>query len=134
MSIYYPIEFLPENPELGEPKNRNYLRNNLPYANTKTENNNNNNNSMVQYGKKETYLSSSINNTEPSTEFHAIANKTNLASNIDNKTDYKIGNYDGSFKVKLAVNNYEADVLSVAEVGGIVSFPFGLTTPLNASV
>jgi hypothetical protein len=46
----------------------------------------------------------------------------------------KVGNYNGSFKVKLAVNNYEADVLSVAEVGGIVSFPFGLTTPLNASV
>jgi hypothetical protein len=55
-------------------------------------------------------------------------------TNIDNKTDYKIGNYDGSFKVKLAVNNYEADVLSVAEVGGIVSFPFGLTTPNNALV
>jgi len=52
---------------------------------------------------------------------------------IDNKTDYKIGNYDGSFKVKLAVNNYEADVLSVGEVGGIVSFPFGITTPLNIS-
>jgi len=30
--------------------------------------------------------------------------------------------------------NYEADVLSVAEVGGIVSFPFGLTTPNNALV
>ena len=52
---------------------------------------------------------------------------------IDNKTDYKIGNYDGSFKVKLAVNNYEADVLSVGETSGIVSAPFGITTPLNVS-
>jgi len=91
MSIYYPIEFLPENPELGKPKNRNYLRNNLPYSDTtkgpiSTENDNNNNNSVVKYGKKETYLSSSINNTKPSTEFNDIANKTNLTSNVDNKT------------------------------------------------
>jgi hypothetical protein len=86
MSIYYPIELLPENPELGEPKNRNYLRNNLPYGDTKTENNINNNNSIVEYGKKETYLSSSINNTKPSTEFNDLANKTNITSNVDNKT------------------------------------------------
>jgi hypothetical protein len=45
-----------------------------------------------------------------------------------------LGNYDGSFKVKLSVNNYEADVLSVEEVGGIVSFPFGISTPNNALV
>jgi hypothetical protein len=87
MSIYYPIEFLPENPELGKPKNRNYLRNNLPYGDSKTEEKTNENNkSIVEYGKKETYLSSSINNTKPSTEFNDLANKTNLTSNVDNKT------------------------------------------------
>ena len=30
MATYYPIEFLPENPELGDPKTRNFFRNNLP--------------------------------------------------------------------------------------------------------
>jgi hypothetical protein len=52
----------------------------------------------------------------------------------DSKTDYRIGNYDGTFKVKLAVNNYEVDVLSVGETSGIITAPFGITTPLNVAV
>ena len=43
-----------------------------------------------------------------------------------------MGNCDGNFKV--TINNYEEDILSVGETSGIITTPFGITTPLNISV
>ena len=65
MATYYPIEFLPENPTLGEPTNRNYLRNNLPYqisSNNQNPNTENDEDVVAQLGKKDTFLESSITN------------------------------------------------------------------------
>ena len=60
MSTYYPIEFLPENQKLGEPNTRNYLRNNLPYEDTSDTQQPEN--VVAVFGKKQDFLTSSINN------------------------------------------------------------------------
>jgi len=75
MATYYPIEFLPENAELGKPNTRNYLRNNLPFQPT-TENSVDENVS-AEFGKQVTFLESSINNTPVSNQNELIIDNLN---------------------------------------------------------
>ena len=105
MATYYPIEFLPENPTLGEPTNRNYLRNNLPYqisSNNQNSNTENDEDVVAQLGKKDTFLESSIlnktlenihansvskdiNNTHENTSNNTNTNKRYTRINIDSR-------------------------------------------------
>ena len=59
MSTYYPNEFLPEDEELGIPKTRNYFRNNLPM--NESEGNEDQVDVVANFGKKQDFLTSSIN-------------------------------------------------------------------------
>ena len=53
MSNYYPNEFLPETPELGNPATRNFFRNNLPFE--ETNDNNSPENVTAKFGKTEQF-------------------------------------------------------------------------------
>jgi len=87
MSTYYPIEFLPEDPDLGKPNTRNYLRNNLPFQPT-TENSVDENVS-AEFGKQVTFLESSINNTPVKNQNELVVDKSKLE---DRKTISKSSN------------------------------------------
>jgi hypothetical protein len=90
MATYYPIEFLPENKELGNPTTRNFLRNNLPVQ--PLSESNVDEASVANFGKQITYLESSINNN-PVVNQHEInvdksitSNKIDLENNITNSS------------------------------------------------
>jgi len=82
MSVYYPIEFLPEtnttkvnlenviseNTINPEPQNRNYLRNNLPYQETQDTEKPIDNQSRIDYGKVYTNVTSSLVGGDPTYE------------------------------------------------------------------
>jgi hypothetical protein len=85
MSIYNPIDFLPENPNVGNPSTRNFLRNNLPYA--ESSNNEQPENVTAQFGKKEEFLTSSINNDKLSNTYNNLVNKAN---NQESTNNYKL--------------------------------------------
>jgi len=86
MANYNPTEFLPENPELGNPKTRNFLRNNLPYSDTLG--NAESVDVTAQFGKKEEFLTSSINNNELKNTYVRLADKTDN-NQTNNQTDSK---------------------------------------------
>ncbi len=50
----------------------------------------------------------------------------------DDKTDYRIGNYEGTFKVRKSINNTEIDVISINETTAQVFVAGGLAT--NSSI
>jgi hypothetical protein len=76
MATYYPIEFLPENKELGNPNTRNYFRNNLPFQ--PSSENVVDESSVAEFGKQITYLESSINNSTIKNENELIVEKSIL--------------------------------------------------------
>jgi hypothetical protein len=85
MAEYYPIEFLPENPELANPTTRNFFRNNLPIE----ELNNNviNENIVATFGKKYDYKTSSINNNILKNKHETIVDKEKLNENNTNNNN-----------------------------------------------
>jgi len=90
MSTYYPNEFLPENPSLGNPINRNTFRNNLPYGNPTVSNNKNDitnstDGTIATFGSKTTYLETSLNNNPVYNQHEISVNKLN-AKNITHAT------------------------------------------------
>ena len=93
MAEYYPIEFLPEDPNLGKPNTRNYLRNNLPYADVSGKNTNTSvtetNNNIDNNGRLLTYTSSSIINGPVTDTYNDLVNKEVLDEKIP-----EIGNND----------------------------------------
>ena len=89
MSTYYPIEFLPNsNLELGEPKNRNYLRNNLPFSENQNETIDTTNENKINPQKKETFVTSSILNNNDISEYSRLTNTQNKLST--NESNHKI--------------------------------------------
>ena len=86
MATYYPIEFLPENPELGNPKTRNFFRNNLPIQ--PSSQNSVDEKSVAEFGKQNTYLESSIEN-KPVINEHAIKVEKSI---LDNKNSNNLTN------------------------------------------
>jgi len=84
MANYYPIEFLPENLDINEPNTKNYLRNNLSYSESA-----NNNTDIVDnnYGKKQSYVASSILNDTNINNNERLTNKSDniKTTNIINK-------------------------------------------------
>ena len=92
MEPYYPIEFLPEDSNLGEPNTRNYLRNNLPYADTGKDSSSSqveSNDNIDNNSKKLTYLSTSITNEPVSHNNTNLENKGEILQKIP-----EIGNND----------------------------------------
>jgi len=87
MANYYPIEFLPENSNIGEPKTRNYLRNNFPYSETSIDTSNKvTENTTDINGKKLTYTASSIQNNSDIYTFENLKDKnTNITNTNTNK-------------------------------------------------
>lgn len=88
MATYYPIEFLPENSELGNPNTRNFLRNNLPVQ-PLTESNIDET-SVANFGKQSTFLESSIENNKVVNKYENLVEKSNKEptiseSNLKNK-------------------------------------------------
>ena len=75
MSTYYPNEFLPENQDLDVPKTRNYFRNKLPLD--ETSKNQDDIDVVANFGKKQEFTTSSINNTD-------VLNTYETNKNIDN--------------------------------------------------
>jgi hypothetical protein len=88
MSTYYPNEFLPENQELGIPKTRNYFRNNLPM--NESEGNEDQVDVVANFGKKQEFLTSSINNTKLLNTHETIVNKDAKPENKTNKQKTRI--------------------------------------------
>jgi len=87
MSEYYPIEFLPEDPNLGKPNTRNYLRNNLPYAEeNKSTPEVEANENIDNNGSKLTYLSSSITNGPVTKKYNLIEKKSDIEEKIPDIT------------------------------------------------
>ena len=93
MSVYYPIEFLPEtsttksnlenailnNSTKPEPQTRNYLRDNLHYKESTDNQETNDNQQNTDYGKVYTDVTSSLIGGEPTYEL--TSNSLNTASN-----------------------------------------------------
>jgi hypothetical protein len=48
-------------------------------------------------------------------------------TNIDSKTDYRIGNYDGTFKVIKSLNNGDTDVLTINQTTNNITAPANIT-------
>ena len=89
MSIYYPIEFLPNsNLELGEPKNRNYLRNNLPFSENQNKTIDTTNENKTNNQKKEKFITSSILNNNDTSEYSRLTNTQNKIPT--NESNHKI--------------------------------------------
>jgi len=85
MATYYPIEFLPENPELGNPNTRNFFRNNLPVQPvTETDVDET---SVADFGKKSTFLESSIENNKVLNTFENNVEKKPTISESDLKSN-----------------------------------------------
>ena len=93
MSVYYPIEFLPEtsttksnlenailnNSTKPEPQTRNYLRDNLPYKESGDNQESNDNQQNIDYGKVYTDVTTSLIGGEPTYEL--TSNSLNTAGN-----------------------------------------------------
>jgi phage anti-repressor protein len=88
MSTYYPNEFLPENPDLGTPKTRNYFRNNLPFE--ETSGNPEQANVTANFGKKQDFLTASINNDKLLNKYETIVNKDDPNKNSKSNNSQKI--------------------------------------------
>jgi hypothetical protein len=97
MATYYPIEFLPENSDLGDPKTRNFFRNNLPFQPT-TENGVDET-AVANFGKQTTFLESSINNNPVINQ--NVVNKEK--SKLPNK---ETNNFSNSSKTNKPQNRY----------------------------
>ena len=110
MANYYPIEFLPENSNIGEPNTRNYLRNNLPYPETSNDISLDVNiNDIVNSGKKLTYTSSSIQNNSNINTFERLTDKnTNNNLNNFNKTRITRINIDSRLRNIQPINILES--------------------------
>jgi hypothetical protein len=80
MATYYPIQFLPENPELGNPNTRNFLRNNLPVQ-PLTESNIDEA-SVANFGKQITFLESSIDNNPVVNQNVLKVDKSQISNNV----------------------------------------------------
>jgi hypothetical protein len=82
MATYYPIEFLPENKDVtdADPKTRNFFRNNLPFQPT-TESSVDES-AVAEFGKKELFLESSINNNEVVNTNERSVEKSKLNTNL----------------------------------------------------
>jgi hypothetical protein len=85
MATYYPIEFLPENPDLGSPNTRNFFRNNLPVQPV-TESDVDET-SVANFGKKSTFLESSIENNKVLNTFENNVEKKPTMSESDLKSN-----------------------------------------------
>ena len=99
MSTYYPIEFLPENPDLGKPTNRNYFRNNLPYQETSDNTSSTETNVIANLGRETTFLESSLNNKKV----------TNKYENSIPKEETKNNNTLGTNKTKNRITRVNID-------------------------
>jgi hypothetical protein len=99
MTTYYPIEFLPENPDLGDPKTRNFFRNNLPFQ-PSTESAVDEN-SVANFGKQTTFLESSINNNPNINQNQNVVTKEK--SLLPNK---ETNNLSNSSKTNKSQNRY----------------------------
>lgn len=97
MSTYYPIEFLPENPNLGKPTNRNYFRNNLPYQESSDNTNSTETEVIANLGRETTFLESSLNNNKV----------TNKHENSVSKEETK--NISGTNKIKNRITRVNID-------------------------
>ena len=86
MSTYYPIEFLPEKTDLGNPATRNFFRNNLPFEEAKG--NNNPEDVTATFGKVQSFLTSSINNENLLNTHETIVNKKDK-NNTETSTSAK---------------------------------------------
>jgi hypothetical protein len=90
MANYYPIEFLPENKELGNPNTRNFFRNNLPFqpiTDTGVDEN-----SVADFGKQITYLESSITNNPVKNKNEVIVEKSILNNKTESNSNLAISN------------------------------------------
>jgi len=82
MATYYPIEFLPENKDVNDadPKTRNFFRNNLPLQ-PSTEASADES-VVADFGKKQLFLESSINNNEVINTNERNVEKSKLNTNL----------------------------------------------------
>jgi hypothetical protein len=112
MSTYYPIEFLPNsNLELGDPKNRNYLRNNLPYSeNTNVQEDTTTENNTINQ-KKETYLTSSILNKNDTSEYSRLTNDQN--NSLNNTLNNRLNNTSSSIKKRSTKINIDSRLRNI---------------------
>ena len=88
MSNYYPNEFLPETPDLGNPTTRNYFRNNLPFE--ETNENNSPENVTAKFGKTEQFLTSSINNDKLLNTHETLIDKNKKEDNNSSSKKIRI--------------------------------------------
>ena len=88
MSNYYPNEFLPETPELGNPATRNFFRNNLPFE--ETNENNSPENVTAKFGKTEQFLTSSINNDKLLNTHETLVDKNEKKDNNSSSKKIRI--------------------------------------------
>jgi len=88
MSNYYPNEFLPETPDLGNPTTRNYFRNNLPFE--ETNKNNSPENVTAKFGKTEQFLTSSINNDKLLNTHETLVDKNKKEDNNSSSKKIRI--------------------------------------------
>jgi hypothetical protein len=89
MATYYPIEFLPENSELGNPQTRNFLRNNQPFQ--PTSETSQDENVVAKFGKQVTYLESSINNN-PVLNQNALKTEKTVLEERSNSASIAVAN------------------------------------------
>jgi len=73
MSVYYPIEFLPENQDLGSPTTKNFYKNNIPFA--ENRGNDNSEDVVANFGRKQDFLTSSINNNKLLNTYETLVDK-----------------------------------------------------------
>ena len=91
MSTYYPIEFLPENPDLGKPTNRNYFRNNLPYQESSDNTNSSDADVLAKFGRETTFLESSLNNNKVTNKYeNSISKEETKNTSGKNKTKNRV--------------------------------------------
>jgi hypothetical protein len=88
MSTYYPNEFLPENQDLDVPKTRNYFRNKLPLE--ESSKNQDNINVVANFGKKQEFITSSINNDDVLNTYETIKNKDNNNSKLNSTSKSRV--------------------------------------------
>lgn len=89
MSTYFPNEFLPENSALGSPKTRNFFRTNLPFDEVSENQDTNKQDVVANFGKKQDFLTSSLNNDPLLNTHETIVDKDNSENNSPGSVNSK---------------------------------------------